>query len=704
MLPVVLLAASILACGLLAGGQDSPSDAGEPPTPAATEPAAAPAPEAAPPPPPSDFAEVLDAEVAAGAISYEQGLIRLLRSFLGDDGVSLPEAYGRVVTTEGNSIVERAGEYIADGPDEAARAEMAQLLDVLFPSPEKLEAYSRPATSSRTAPGVARPPAQIDCVGLYRAGFPLAGVTTYPCFEYISGSVGGVGSYTIYYPAVWYDGHPDREWLEPANAAAIASMETFGRYGPIGHVNIIFSLAPDSSATYLAAVSFIPWTTHTCPMVIYPAALALSEAWFQQAVAHEMFHCFQLRNFRAQMHGVHESYKRWWTEGTAEYFSNVAYPHANYEHRWTDTFDYASTFQPLYRMGYETFGFFQFLANQADDTAVLDLIGSMPTSGGPAEQERALASLAGIEEALHRFGRAYLDSDVFDTGGRAISFSPETGASYHVPLEPWNETFNAKPFVLQRFLLEFEDDARFSILADMRDGEGRYAVQPDGQWGFWTPLPERLNTACDEKLYQVLITTANPGLDYAILEVETLGEALPPDSECECLVGTWTLDNDTALGQAATMLDFGIVGLGIDAQVTGVNGDMTIVFEQEGSANGTQTEWTIDGEVRDGEQVMYTRMAWSGGGTASWRSETVPETEDTFVVFEESEIDLSMEAVQTSGGIVIAKVRSAMSDANVPFFLSGSHPYTCTATTLTIFGGELPPVTFTRLGAPPAAP
>lgn len=88
----------------------------------------------------------------------------------------------------------------------------------------------------------------------------------------------------------------------------------------------------------------------------------------------------------------------------------------------------------------------------------------------------------------------------------------------------------------------------------------------------------------------------------------------------------------------------------------------------------------------------------AGGGTASWRSETVPDTEDTFVVFEESAIELSMQAVVTSGGMVIAQTpRTALSDENVSFFLSGSHPYVCTPNTLTVFGGDLPPVTFTRI-------
>jgi hypothetical protein len=647
-------------------------------------------------PPPSDFAAVLDAEVAAGEISYEQGLIRLLRSFLGDDDVTLPDAYRQVVTTEGNSIVERAGEYISEGPDDAARVEMAGLLDVLFPSREKLEAYSRPATSSRQAPGVARPPAQIDCVGLYRDGFPLDGVTTYPCFEYVSGSVGAVGSYAIYYPATWHEGHPDRVWLEPASAAAVASMESFGRYGPIGPVNIIFSLSPGRTASILAQVSiYHPGATDVCPILIFPSALALAPAEFQQTVAHEMFHCYQLRNFRAQLLGVNQAYKQWWSEGTAEYFSNVVYPDVNYEHRWIPTFDGRSQTTSLLAMGYETFGFFQYVAGNADDTAVLGLIGAMPASGGLFEQEHALAGLSGIEETFHEFGRAYLDGRIADSGGGTVPFDFDRGPVHNVPQEVWIHTFGVGPFTLQRFLLNFAEDARFSIVADLAGPPARHAAQRNGEPGVRGSLPERLNTACEEPGYQVLFTTTNP--DSSQLELEAIGEALPPDTTCDCLVGTWTLDNATFLPWADTLLNWGTYGTGIDAQVTGVSGEMTLVFTPERLAEGSQSAWTLSGEGSVGGQTTQVETSWNGGATAAWRSETVPETEDKFVVFEGGEFELTTEGVWSSGGIVIAQIpRTALSDTNVSFFLSGSHPYTCTATTLTIFGGDLPPVTFTR--------
>jgi hypothetical protein len=218
-------------------------------------------------------------------------------------------------------------------------------------------------------------------------------------------------------------------------------------------------------------------------------------------------------------------------------------------------------------------------------------------------------------------------------------------------------------------------------------------------------LPERLNTACEEPQHQVLFTTTNQDGSSAELELEAIGEALPPDTPCDCLLGTWTLDNATFLPWADILLNQGTGGLGISAQATGVSGEMTLTFGQEGIASGSQSAWTLSGMGSVGGQTTQTQMTWNGGGTAYWRSETVPDSEDTFVVFEDGEFDLSSEGLWTSGGVVLAQIpRTALSDSNVSFFLSGSHPYACAATTLTIFGGDLPPVTFTRVTEVPTVP
>jgi hypothetical protein len=224
-------------------------------------------------------------------------------------------------------------------------------------------------------------------------------------------------------------------------------------------------------------------------------------------------------------------------------------------------------------------------------------------------------------------------------------------------------------------------------------------MRPYSSPGSWAEIPARVDAACDEPDHLLLLTSVVPaGGEEVSLRMEADGERVEEgDQACDCLVGTWTLDNATFLPWADTLLNRGTAGAGINAQATGVSGEMTIAFTPEGAAKGSQAAWTLSGEGSVGGQTTQVQTSWNGGATASWRSEAVSETEDKFVVFEGGEFELTSEGVWSSGGIVIAQIpRTALSDTNVSFFLSGSHPYACTETTLTIFGGDLPPVTFTR--------
>ncbi len=423
--------------------------------------------------PPVDFAEALDAQVAAGEIAYEEGLILLLRSFLGDPDVSLPTMYDEIATAEGNSLVARAVEYLSTGTDPAARDEIRRLLGLIFPTTEQLDAYSRPAEAFRRGPGLSRPVAQIDCADLWLNGFPLLSVTTYPCFSHARATVAGVATATVYFPAEWIGDPLLLQWFERARQAAEDSLRVMGAYGPFDDISLIFSTVPGARATFLA-------TTHrydlsageTCPILIYPRALGLPEEHFKQAVAHEIFHCYQARNLTAQMTVPHDV-RDWWSEGTATYFSNVVYPNANHEFIFVNRFDGHSDDTPLYRMDYDTFGFWQFLADRWGDNDVLTYLETMPASGGPDEQRDRLASTPGIGDIFHEFGKTYLDLAIADSGGTSIPFTPTYEDIVEVPRGAFQREFTPESFVLERHDLFFVDDTRFNIRRELTEGEGQ---------------------------------------------------------------------------------------------------------------------------------------------------------------------------------------------------------------------------------------
>ena len=695
----LLLVLAILACAL--PGQGNP--------PAATAPAAdsagagiTPTPDREPPPPPSDFAAVLDAEVAAGAIGYEDGLIRLLRSFLGDPEISLPAAYDNVVTREGNGIVERAGDYIAAGTDEAAKAEMQRLLDLIVPSTEQLEAYSQTAEVNLGGPGLTRPVAQVDCAALWLAGFPLEGVSTYPCFEYTRTEVPGVATYTVYFPAAWVGNPTYSPWFEQANAAANESLQVLGRYGGFDDVSLIFSFLPGARANYLATTHDYEGTRReTCPILIYPIALTLSEGEFKQTVAHEIFHCYQFRNLEGQMM-VPQATRRWWSESSAEYFSNVVYPEFDYEFGWIDTFDFNSETVPIYRMGYENFGLMQFLANEWGNPGLIRFLGTLPTSGNADDQRDRLASAEGIEDLFHEFGKDYLDSFITDTGGSMIPFSPTLGPTVDIPQDHFFREFNPQAFVLDRRQLIFAEDTRFEVLGETVGTVGRDSANLALAARAWAPLPTTVDSACGEDHYVLLLTNVQPsGGPTMLYELETTGEELEDGHECEsCLLGTWTLDNASAFRRASTesaSASPGFAGTGVEVAPSAVFGVMQLTFLQDGTARGVLEGWGETSLAVGPDGSFETGVTYAGSGRAQWRVDTDESTDQRYVYFEAGEFDLVAE-VSNQGIPVVSR---PMDESNASFFLSSPQQFVCTASVLTYFPDDpLGPIVFLRDGPP----
>jgi len=694
---IALHAVVILSCAV-PGQAPPPGDTPPPATPPA-EPT--PGPE---PLPPSDFVAVLDAEVAAGEIAYEEGLIRLLRAILGDPEVTLPAAYDEVTTTEGNSTVERAWDYIASGGDEAARAEMLRLLELIVPSPGALEAYSRPAEAAAGGAGLARRVGQppLDCADLWLAGFPLEGVTVYPCFAYRRQAVPGSSTFTVYFPAAWMGDAALLPWFERTREAAYNSLSTLADFGPFDDVSLIFSTVNHAAAAYLATTHpYLDSLRETCPILIYPAALSLGAAEFEQIIAHEIFHCWQFNNLEAQMQ-VPQQIKMWWSEGTAEYFSNFVYPTTNYEYRWVPGFDSLSPSTPLYEMGYETFGFWQFLANRWGDNGVISLLELMPAAGGVAEQQDRLAATPGMGDVFHDFGKAYLDLAIADPGGATIPFVPHFDSSLEVPRGSFHEEFAPEAFVLDRHELFFVDDTRFDVRRQQTEGEGRDSANAGARPGAWGTLPPRVNTACGEGEYVLLVTSAQAsGEPPMTLAVDATGEPLEQDVDCEaCLIGTWQLDNNSFFRHMGGLvpivvagLPAGLPGSGVEVFPTSVFGTMTLTFHDDGTAEGEQAGWGIAAKATGREGAIEMAFIYNGAGAATWRVEVDDEPEQRYLFFDSGEFALIAEQV-VEGHVLEARPTGGSND---PIFLRAPQPFTCSDTTLTYHADDpMGPIWFVR--------
>ena len=151
------LAGFFLALVLVVTGCNLPSKSAEskqPENPTAAAPLPSPTP--AEPPPAVTMTGALSSGVENGSWTVEEGLINGLRFMAGE--ISSEEAFGDVelISTEGTGLIDFAQRYLFEGADEQAKTEIQHYLEMLMPSPETLDKYSRPAEKSSGIAHLAR--------------------------------------------------------------------------------------------------------------------------------------------------------------------------------------------------------------------------------------------------------------------------------------------------------------------------------------------------------------------------------------------------------------------------------------------------------------------------------------------------------------------------------------------------------------------
>ncbi|TFH38023.1 MAG: hypothetical protein E4G99_00710 [Anaerolineales bacterium] len=504
------------------------------------------------PPAPAGLIDVLYSGVESGSWSYEKGLVEALKILTGETRVEQFAAGQHPSSTEGSGIVREAQLYLKNGQDAGERAEIERLLGVIAPAPERLleVADPEPVTGARPPGYAARLNISQDCEELYKDGFPSG--SGLKCLLYKEGGIGGQ-LMRVFYPLL----EMPLDYADAAYTSVMQSFEAYAKLAPnskppqMKGVDLLFVVLPEiEDPTNLAMVP-TTGSDQRCLIVVYLGAIQKNEAkkggpddfaYFSQTVAHEMFHCFQTWNFPAQ---TDASWKvqDWWGEGTAEFFSNVVYPYANGEWEWTGAFSYHSADTPLTGMGYENSVFFQYLADQQGNNAVLDLISAMPSTGSESDQATALSKLAGMDKLFHDFGQAFLDGQVQDSSGSIVPSLPAYIPADHVITvkEAQIRLLESEPFVLQRYTLVFPQGYRYTISqVDKGPAQASKSARIDLSLSQWAELPDQALTACSPVTYLFLLTTVQAGSGKASVEVSmTPQEELACD---KCLVGTWEID------------------------------------------------------------------------------------------------------------------------------------------------------------------
>jgi hypothetical protein len=521
----------------------------------------------------------------------------------------------------------------------------------------------------------------VDCATIWAGGFPREGTGLTYCLEHARETIGGA-EYRVLYPSEW---STEVGWGEPyLDATMEAIRDSIGVYGKLGLVSsatVVFSpkLVAGAKTSY-ADTNLVEYlSSEPCAIVVYPVTSAVSEAAFKQVLAHEMFHCFQNWNFPEQSQ-VDYSASGWWKDGAANYFSNVVYPAVNLEWELIDTFDSTSETTPLTRMTYEASFFFQHLGNSIGDAAIIDLIGSMPTSGGEAEQRLALRAWPAMDTLFQEFAEDYLAGVVTDTSGASIPFSPTYTVTARFNA---SGSFNAEiePFVIRRRLIEFAPSMSFTLQLEETSGTSQNAFRIEG--GAWGAMPPAVSCE-DPRTWNSVFTSlgeeASSTPAVVTVTVDASEECDEPETD-SCLLGAWQVLDYEAFMVAA----LGLAGADTSAvPVTfeGASGSMAFTFDAS-TITYTASEFELRGSAVTQGIAIQVVVRISGTATASYE------------VTEKGVIDII--EVDASGFTITAESFVGGGSAGVMpmdaldwiFFASDTYGYTCSKTSLQL---TIPPL------------
>lgn len=504
------------------------------------------------PVPLADLGAWVDAGVDDDLFTEAEGLVRALRYLAGDTPAEELPGATEVTTPGGTGLVRRAGDLLdADEVDGALADELARLVRVFTPAQEDLDAVSVPRAEARGTAGaptsltlamgagssgagatLAADEIEIDrnCADLAAVGFAEAGGLDEACLVYDEEVVGGHAQ-RVYYPLAWVDAQDKQQAISAAMEALVASAERYGDFGDHQAVSLVFSLLPSPVEGTGGVIG--DFVGDACPITVFRASAANGVDAFKQVVAHEAFHCFQTWNVDGQPYQPHA----WWLEGSAEYFSNLVYPRVDEEHVWTAAFDQLSLTKPLWEMAYENAVFFQHLANNIGDDAVLDTLEQLAASAGGSSSAAVLNRIPDMPTIFNELVVSFLSEGIADTGGSRFDVGTPTARRRAITAAEEYD-FDARPFVATRWTLDYEQKHRF--LQGHDDGgalHGFVEAEQRRDRGAWTLLPEEVRSSCkqDDRNW-LAVTTVDQDRTFTIDVTDKEKGVCDP-----CLLGAWQM-------------------------------------------------------------------------------------------------------------------------------------------------------------------
>ena len=384
------------------------------------------------------FVDNLLARQEAGDWTYEEGLIAILRLFAGetDDGQVLDEP--ELIDYSGTGIISLAQEYLETAGDEAARDEIARLLEFLIPTfPSSPTQASTDLFVALDGFFPANPTAQEDEEEDRGYRPPSDDVP----FDYPAGPTGpgecasieptvagwdisayGIEGYGQWAAAVLFpvEGQEDG-WNRGTHLlwTLEALTDSIDEYGtPPYCIRILLSHHGGSHTFVEQRIDPLQ-----CVIFINKPMQSRGSGEFKQQLAADIAHCYFPGVFLNQIDVTYLN-RRWWNHALAEHLSNVVYPSVNQEWRLSSAMAAQETARPLVERDAGNWIFFQFVHTTAGEQRVGEIIESLPGGNDPFLDELAVAGVTDMEELFHLFSQQMTDAAVQDSGGGAIPYQP----------------------------------------------------------------------------------------------------------------------------------------------------------------------------------------------------------------------------------------------------------------------------------------
>lgn len=635
------------------------------------------------------FNDLMLSQVEGGEISLEDGIISALRIMAGETSMEESFASETVEFESAYILTAMAAELYQTSTNEAAKAEIARLMNIIAPPQERMDRYAAPeGSAANSGHSMLRPPArdEILCTSIWAEGFPEDVEDPPVCLLYRSFEAGGY-EYRVYYPE---ERRGDATFLRYVEAAVEALRDSRDAYNPLSEIrsiNVIFTLL-ESEWNFAASVPSIDLSTHgaaPCPISVFPRAVngRLDVDKFKQAIAHEIFHCLEI--FRIGSLGTDAQV--WYQEGMAEYFSNVVYPSSNLEHRAARRFDINSVHMWLMDMSYENGIFFQYLGGRFGNGYLMNLLDTLAANGdSKSSQAAALASYGDMQTIFHEFGQAYLKREIMDTHRESGNwpsnpyFLPE---NFFTMGSGRDLSLSTDAFIVQRYLLTFETGREYQITRTPGGDPSRDTWRPPLP-GAYTEIPLTYLSGCDEDPRRVLLfTAAPPSASISARSELELGFTSSESASMDCcLVGTWEQGTDEIRRNLEIILS--------PMELVDATGRFVLVVTADGNTTFTPVDYS--GTVIVADEPATVSLTGVSTGTIRTPVEGIISSASTSESFVET-----LTTSETSMSFPIEGLGLS----------TGEFPYTCTETTLVINTAGLAPFessTYQRISTIPATP